>query len=176
VSLRTPITLVVLLAVVVGGGWYGWTQLQEPFDNPFAGRSDTCVNRTVKAGSDLRRDQVVVNVYNAGSRPDLASSTMDKLTNRGFRRGTATNAPRRINVGKITILDRDRSAADVRLVRAQFQGKVPVKRKPNLGDDGIDVVVGNGYRGLTRPAPRAVRVREDLAVCLPRAPRKKGRD
>ena len=112
--LRTAVTLVVLLAVVIGGGWYGWTKLQEPFDNPFAGRSDNCVNRTVKAGNDLRRDQVVVNVYNAGSRPDLASSTMDKLANRGFRRGTATNAPRRIDVGKIAILDRDRSAADVR--------------------------------------------------------------
>ncbi|HLK94647.1 MAG TPA: LytR C-terminal domain-containing protein [Nocardioidaceae bacterium] len=178
-SLRTPITLVVLLALVAAGGWYGWTKLQEPFDNPFADRSDDCVNRTIKAGSTLGRDQVVVDVYNAGSRPDLASSTMDKLTNRGFRRGTATNAPRRVKVGRITILDKDRSSADVRLVRAQFQGKVPVQRRPNLGDDpidGIDVVVGNGYRGLARPTPRTVRVRENLRVCLPRAPRKKGRD
>jgi hypothetical protein len=117
-----------------------------------------------------------VNVYNAGSRPDLASSTMDKLANRGFRRGTATNAPRRVDVGKIAILDRDSSAADVRLLRAQFRARCRCSASPTSADDGIDVVVGNGYRGLTRPAPRTIRVREDLAVCLPRGARKKSRD
>ena len=120
--LRTAVTLVVLLAVVIGGGWYGWTKLQEPFDNPFAGGSDNCVKRTVKAGNDLRRDQVVVNVYNAGSRPDLASSTMDKLANRGFRRGTATIAPTGGHVGVLTAGTADLPTADEARVMAEAMG------------------------------------------------------
>lgn len=175
-SLRTPVTLTVLLMLVLGGGWYGWTQFQEPFDNPFADRSRSCVNRTIAAGNTLQPDQVVVNVYNAGTRVDLASSTLTDLARRGFRRGLATNAPGRIDVATIAILDRDKSTADVRLVRGQFQGRVPVERGPDLGARGIDVVVGDRYRGLTRPAPRTAPVRDDLTICVPRADRKKGRD
>jgi LytR cell envelope-related transcriptional attenuator len=167
VSLRTPITLLVLLGVVVGAGWYGWTQVQEPLRNPFANDSDDCVTRTFEEGARLRTSQVVVNVYNAGSRDALASTTMDALVRRGFRRGVATNAPRRVAVADIAVVDGDPGSAAARLLRAQFRGPVPVQRRPDLTKTGLDVIVGNGYAGLSQKAPRSVLVRGDTDVCIP---------
>ena len=166
-SLRTPITLVVLLGVVVGAGWYGWTKFEQPFENPFADSSDACVEETIQAGRGLHRDQVVVNVYNAGTRNDLASSTLEDLARIGFLRGEAANAPRRIEVAAVTVVDTEPSSPAVRLVRQQFQGKVRVEERPDLREDGIDVFVGNGYLGLKRQAPRLVTVRTDTEICVP---------
>jgi hypothetical protein len=167
VSLRTPITLLVLLGVVVGAGWYGWSQVQEPLDNPFGDSGEDCVNRTVEEGRTLRPRQVVVNVYNAGNRDGLASATLDALVRRGFVRGTSANAPRRVNVSTVTVIDRDPDSAAVRLLRAQFRGPVPLQRRPDLGDVGLDVVVGNDYVGLQPNAPRSATARSDTDVCLP---------
>jgi hypothetical protein len=167
VSLRTPVTLLVLLGVVVGAGWYGWTQVQEPLENPFGGSSDDCVTRTFEEGARLRASQVVVNVYNAGSRDALASTTMDALVRRGFRRGVATNAPRRVTVEDIAVVDGDPASAAARLLRAQFRGRVPLQRRPDLTRTGLDVIVGNAYAGLRPRAPRSVTVRDDTDVCLP---------
>lgn len=165
--LRTPITLVVLVAVVVGAGWYGWTQFDRPFENPFAGSAEDCVPTRLKAGDKLRRNQVVINVYNAGTRDDLASSTMEDLARLGFLRGITTNAPRKLEVDVVTILDNAPTSAEVRLVRKQFRGRVEVGRKPDLDELGIDVVVGNGDVGLKNKAPGTVTVRAALRVCVP---------
>ena len=166
-SLRTPITLGVLLGIVVSAGWYGWRQFDEPFENPFAGSSGVCEDRTVEAGDMLHRNQLLVNVYNAGTRNDLASSTLEDLVRIGFLRGVAANAPNRVDVHVVTVVDSDPSSAAVRLVRAQFQGRVRVADRPDLGDEGLDVFVGNGYLGLARHSPRAVRVRDDVDICVP---------
>ena len=112
-SLRTPITLAVLLAVVVGAGWYGWSQFEQPFDNPFADSSDACVDKTLEAGQGLHRNQVLVNVYNAGTRNDLASSTLEDLAEIGFLRGVSENAPRRVRVSAVTVVDKEPSSAEV---------------------------------------------------------------
>ena len=166
-SLRTPITLAVLLAVVVGAGWYGWSQFEQPFDNPFADSSDACVDKTLEAGQGLHRNQVLVNVYNAGTRNDLASSTLEDLAEIGFLRGVSENAPRRVEVSAVTVVDKEPSSAEVKLVRQQFQGRVRVQDKPDLRADGIDVFVGNGYLGLKRQAPRAIKVHSDTEICVP---------
>jgi hypothetical protein len=167
VRLRTPLTLLVLVGVVVGAGWYGWSQVQEPLDSPFGDSSKECVKRTVEEGRTLRPGQVVVNVYNAGSRDGLASTTLDALVRRGFVRGTSSNAPRRVNVAAVAVIDGDPDSAAARLLRAQFRGPVPLHRRPDLGDTGLDVVVGNDYRGLRANAPRSATVRSDTDVCVP---------
>jgi len=168
VTLRTPITLVALLLVLVGAAWYGWSQLDDPFENPFA-EEPACVSQQIDDGGKLTPDQVVVNVYNAGSRNDLASKTLRGLTKRGFARGDAANAPDRIEVATVTLLDTDPKAAEVRLVRNQFKGKVEVRGKPDLGDEGVDVVVGNAYRGLKKNGPKSVRVDSEQEVCVPQS-------
>ena len=166
-SLRTPVTLLVLLGVVVGAGWYGWSQVQEPLGNPFGDSGKDCVSRTVEEGRTLRPGQVVVNVYNAGTRDGLASTTLDALVRRGFVRGTSANAPRRADVATVAVIDRDPDSAAAGLLRAQFRGPVPLQRRPDLTKTGLDVIVGNDYVGLKPNAPRSATVRSDTAVCVP---------
>lgn len=165
-NLRTPITLAVLLLALLIGAGYGWSQVDAPFENPFA-KPPPCVSQRIDGGEKLTRAQVVVNVYNAGSRDGLATSTLRSLAKRGFARGAAANAPERLQVATVTLLDPDPKAADVRLVRGQFKGKVEVRGRPDLGDAGVDVVVGNGYQGLKRVGPKSVRVDSGEEVCVP---------
>ncbi len=165
-NLRTPITLSALLLVLVGAAWYGWSQVDEPFENPFE-EQPACVAQKIDDGGKLTRDQVVVNVYNAGTRNDLASKTLRDLAERGFARGAAANAPDRLEVARVTVLDPDPKAAEVRLVRDQFKGKVSVRDRPDLGNAGVDVVVGNGYLGLKKNGPKSVRVQSEQEVCVP---------
>jgi len=161
-SWRTPITLLALLAFVIGGGWYGWEQFTAPRDTD---AEPSCVVSELAKGSRLRSAQVLVNVYNAGSREGLASQTLDRLRSRGFRPGEASNAPTQIRVDKVAIYDRERTSTEVALVRRQFRGPVRVVDRPDIGE-GVDVVVGNDYRGVDTRAPRSVLLPKSERVCV----------
>ena len=174
--LRTGFTLVVLLALVAGAGWYGWAQFSEPVDrNPFAD-PDACIDEDFAVGSRLRARQVQVNVLNAGNRDGLADDTLERLRRQGFLPGVAANAPSRIQVPSVAIYDADPRSAEVRLVRSQFNGAVSMRDKPDFGEElgeGIDVVVGSGFLGVDRAARPFLRVRSAEEVCVP--PTREGR-
>ena len=162
---RTPITLLVLLVFVIGAGWFGWEQFNDPYDNPF-GDSSECVDESLAKGTRLKARQVTVNVYNAGNREGLAGQTMERLQRRGFRSGTAENAPTRISVDRVAIYDSEPRSAEVTLVRRQFTGKVRLLRKPDIAE-GVDVVVGSGFRGIERSAKTALQLSTSEDVCVP---------
>lgn len=161
---RTPITLLVLLVFLGGAGWYGWQQFSAPFDS--GGDEAGCVTEKLARGSRLTARQVVVNVYNAGNREGLAGQTLNRLRQRDFRPGVATNAPSRIRVDEVAVYDSDPRSTEVSLVRQQFTGTVRVFRRPDISD-GVDVVVGSDFRGIAREAPRSVRLPRSEEVCLP---------
>lgn len=162
-SLKAPITLSVLVLLLVFGGWYGWTQFDQPVDNPFA-EKPPCETEQV-AGS-LSRRQVLVNVFNASGREDLAATTLRDLGKTGFSRGTAANAPSKLRVDSVLVVDPQPGSPQVRLVREQFRGEVRVRRSGDLAQ-GVDVVLGEGYSGLRKDAPRSVRVQGEQEVCVP---------
>jgi hypothetical protein len=166
-SWRTPVTLVVLLGLVIGAAWYGWQLFDKPYVDPFAERERSCVGERLKKGDQLRTRQVTINVYNDNGREGLASDTLAQLRRRGFRPGDAANAPRRASARRVAIYDAEPRSAAVRLVAAQFRGQVRTVKRPNIGS-GVDVVVGSGYRGLARQAPKAVVVKATERICVPR--------
>ena len=63
--MRSGLTLLTLVAMVVVGGWWGWSAMTEPF--PQEEEIPICVDTTVEAGTPVLRDQVVVSVYNGTS-------------------------------------------------------------------------------------------------------------
>jgi len=164
---RTPLTLLVLLGVVVTAGWYGWEQLNNPVDNPFA-EQPRCTDEQFGEGDRLQAEQVRVNVYNAGNLEGLAGATMDQLRRRGFRPGSAENAPADVSVDTVAIYDRLPESAAVRLVSKQFMGKVEVFRRPDIAD-GVDIVVGSGHRGIDPAASTNVQVSASEDICVPPA-------
>ncbi len=164
----TTITLVVLLAILLLGAYYGTQALFKPLPGDDSSKSATsgCQNRDVKKGQKIRARQVQVSVYNAGTRSGLADETLDKLHKRGFRRGEVGNAPSDAEVKRAQVWTTRRHDAAARLVAKQLGEGAPVKYvDKNLGP-GVDVVVGNYFHNLAKVKPFLV-VKRSGSACLP---------
>jgi hypothetical protein len=164
---RTGITLAVLMAVLAAGAWFGTRSLFAPIpDDRTVDASPACATRTLEKGQRINSRQVVVNVYNAGTRAGLADKTMGALTRRGFDKGSVGNAPEgsRVKVAQVWTNRRRDTAA--RLVAQQFGPTIKVKlKRVDLGP-GVDVVVGNGFESLAA-ARRSILVETPQTACLP---------
>jgi hypothetical protein len=159
--LTTAVTLVVLLVILVIAGVVGFNALFAPLpgsDEPTAAApSPSCTAEPT--GGRLRTKDVAVNVFNAGTRAGLAGSTYDALRSRGFKGGEIGNAPSaKVRRAQVWIVEGEEDAG--KLVARQLGKKAKphlVSAEEDLGD-GVDLVVGNGFRKLVRGAPRSVKV------------------
>ncbi len=166
---RTTITMLLLILLVVGAGWYGYNQLVAPADP--TDNSSRCTEKQIAKDGQLRAGEVTVNVYNAGDLSGLAGKTLSTFQRRGFRPGVSENAPGRLKVRKAVIYGSKANQADVRLVRKQFRDKVRVVRRPNLAE-GVDVVVGTQFGGISRKAPTSLKIKAKKNACKKSAGRR----
>ena len=167
-SLKTPLTLVLLVLLLVIGSLLGWqllTQEAPPLDA--GSRGSACLDRQLESGTKLRAGQITVNVYNAGSISGLAHTTMRSLIRQGFAAGVVDNAPARSGARNVLVLDPEPKSASVRLVAHQFNGDVVIRRRADDLSDGIDVIVGDGFRGLDDKAKTTLAVQNQTDVCVP---------
>jgi hypothetical protein len=160
----TAVTLVVLLVILVIAGVVGFNALFAPLpgsDEPTAAAPSPSCTAQPATGGRLRSKDVAVNVFNAGTRAGLAGSTYDALRARGFKGGEIGNAPSaKVRRAQVWIVAGEEDAG--RLVARQLGKKAKphlVSADEDLGD-GVDLVVGNGFRKLVRGAPRSVKVTE----------------
>jgi hypothetical protein len=165
--LTTGITLLVLCVIVALGAVVGSNALFAPLpgagDEPTAAASPTC-ETPAKKRERLSSAEVTVNVFNAGTRAGLAGATVDAFRLRGFRGGLIGNAPdgTKVRRAQVWITEGEEDAG--RLVARQIGPRTPVVTpEADLGD-GIDVLVGNGFRALV-PAPRSIVVKVDADGC-----------
>src|SRR5690606_29282714 len=136
-ALKSALTLAVLALLVVIAGAWGWSALTAPLphhDEPVA----ICETTDVAAGDEVRRDQVVVSVFNGSDRSGLAGSTMAELTERGFVEGQVGDSPQPATTTQIWSSEPTNPA--VLLVQKQFK-RAAIVPGDALGD-GITVVVG----------------------------------
>ncbi|CAM3864306.1 LytR C-terminal domain-containing protein [Nocardioides zeicaulis] len=158
-ALRTALTLAGLALLVVVGALWGWSALTAPFpkEQPVA----ICEDTTVPAGGEVRRDQVVVSVFNGSRRSGLAGSTSALLEERGFVAGDVGDAPSETATTQIWSSDPTNPAVD--LVRRQFK-RAKVVPGDSLGD-GITVVVGEKFQALRKKQVESVTARADATYC-----------
>jgi hypothetical protein len=163
--LTTAVTLLVLVGILIAGLYFGVTTLFAPLPGDEEQAADTCETTTVSEGRQLRSRQVVVNVYNAGTRSGLAGETMEAMTARGFRPGETGNAPSgsKVRRAQVWIVEGEEDAG--RLVARNLGPKTPVKVRDDISP-GIEVIVADNLRGLAKPK-RAIRARSDLEFCAP---------
>ena len=159
--IRTAVTMTLLIGLLAGAGWWGWARLTEPIPEA-SQQGRVCEVRQVRAGEKVFRRDVVVSVFNAGTRSGLASRTLTTLTDRGFAPGRSGNAPQDTTVHVAQIWTREPNNPAVRLVARQFDDVV-VKRGRRLGP-GVVVVVGNQFRRLGKGVG-FVRATRDARFC-----------
>lgn len=155
---RTPVTLLILLGVLLYGAWWGYTNVIRPV--PEAG-PDPCVNQTLAKGQ-LRTNQVTVKVFNGGDRVGLAGDVARSLRGKGFIVARTTNTNEKIQ--KTVIVGADAKNPEVVFVKTFF--KDAVVRTDKRADRSVDVLVGNKYAGFNQNAKATYAVKAKT-VCLP---------
>ena len=158
-ALKSALTLAVLALLVVVAAVWGWSALTQPFpqDEPVA----ICEDATVTAGSEVRRDQVVVSVFNGSGRSGLAGSTSAQLAERGFVAGDVADSPQPAATTQIWSSDPTNPA--VKLVQKQFKGAEVVPGNP-IGV-GVVVVVGEKFTALRKKQVESVVAESDATIC-----------
>ncbi|HET7385561.1 MAG TPA: LytR C-terminal domain-containing protein [Pedococcus sp.] len=165
--LTTAVTLLVLCGILVVALVVGYHALFAPIDTtsePDASASPTCSTHTVVKKHRLRTKDIRVSVYNGGHRSGLAGDTMGGLVKRGFRRGEVGNAPNSVKLRFVQVWTTIKDDPAAKLVGEQFGKTTLIKvRKKSLGP-GIDVIVGNDFRGLKK-APKSIEFTQKEKVC-----------
>lgn len=160
-ALKSALTLLVLGALLLLGGVWGWQAVTKPF--PSSEPPPLCTDVTVPAGEQVFGDQVAVSVFNGSDRNGLAGATMERLEERGFVGADSDNAPVKINGVQIWT-DEPRNAA-VRLVARQFKNATIVSGE-QLGR-GVVVVVGEAFKSLRKKEVESVTAVESSTFCSP---------
>ena len=158
-ALKSLLTLAVLGVLVVVAAVWGWAAFTEPLpeNEPVA----ICEDATVSAGSEVRRDQVVVSVFNGSKRSGLAGATSAQLEERGFVAGEVGDSP--IPAATTQIWAADPTNPAVQLVQKQFKGAQVVPGDA-LGP-GIVVVVGEKFQALRKKQVESVIAEADATWC-----------
>ncbi|MDN5852712.1 MAG: LytR C-terminal domain-containing protein [Actinomycetia bacterium] len=165
----TLTVLAVLFVVAVVAGFRLVTSPVPELDLETAESGPTCKDVTLKAGSTLSREQVTVDVYNAGSVSGLASTTQRRLGRFGYQRGSIGNADDLdVTARNVTIVTEDPDGPMAKLLKDQFRGRVRVEKGDVSGDTtSIAVVVGDKYVGLDRKSRSKIKIDQKLDICVP---------
>ncbi len=167
---KSPITLLVLIGLLLGAAYYGWRNVSEPDAKsptataPLTKKPKCATVEKFRKGQEIGAEDVVVNVFNAGSTTGLATETLDSLVAKGFTRGEADNAPGDVTAGNVTIVTKQKDDPTVRLVALQFKGTVEFAEGPDLAP-GVDVFVGDGFRSVDDEAQRVLRLERAVSTC-----------
>jgi hypothetical protein len=167
-EITTAVTMTVLCGVLVVGAIAGWRALfaDLPADETAAEPQPSCTTQQVDAGQRIRSRQVVVSVFNGGTRSGLAGETLSALQRRGFKAGNVGNAPSDTSVRRVAVWSTEENDAEARLVARQFGKRVEVTFSDVDLGPGVDVIVGNSFRGLSK-AKRSIKVQAPQDVCVP---------
>jgi hypothetical protein len=158
---RTPVTLLILLGVLLYGAWWGYHNVIAPIPPP---APQPCVTQSIAKGQ-LKSNQVTVSVYNGGDRKGLAADVGRALRGKGFKVLRTANTEE--NVQKTVIIGADAKSPEVVFVKSFF--KDSVVRTDKRVDHSVDVLVGNKYAGFNKGAKTTYEVKS-RTVCLPAQP------
>lgn len=157
-QLRTPVTLIVMIALLGFGAWYGYTRVVAPPPEP---EPTPCVQQKVSKG-EITTSQVTVKVFNGGKKRGLAGDVSVALKARNFKVSAISNTDRAVE--ETVIVGASKDNPEVKLV-ASFFKKAKIETD-GRGDRSVDVLVGDKYAGFNKKAKKSIKVEEET-VCLP---------
>src|SRR3990170_4937827 len=99
--------------------YFGFRELTSPLpDLPSA--EETCSDVEKEVQGFLKRSEVQVSVFNAGTREGLAGSTLEKVEEAGFRAGNAGNAPKTAKGRHAVVWTTEKDDSSAQLVALAF--------------------------------------------------------
>ena len=152
--LKTPVTLLALLALLLGAGYWGYRTMNTPIVNA----ATACVPTDV--GAELTPKSVQVRTLNAGGKPQLAKSTANYLRPYGFTVIRVNNTDRVVD--KTVVVGNAVDDPEVRLVMQFLPGSVA--EADGRADHVVDVLVGSAFAQAEKPVTS---VPVSGPVCLP---------
>jgi hypothetical protein len=156
--IRTPVTLIILLAVLVWAAWWGYNNVIAPVP---AAPPTPCVQQTLSKGR-LTTAQVYVKVFNGGDSRGLAANVSRSLRGKGFKvTGTANTIEK---IDETVIVGATADDPEVKLAKSFF--KDATVRADGRADHSVDVLVGNRYGGFNKKAKTSITV-DAKTLCLP---------
>ncbi|GAA2132289.1 LytR C-terminal domain-containing protein [Nocardioides bigeumensis] len=162
-GIRSTLTLVFLVALLVGAVIWGWGAATKPL--PQTQDEPLCEEVAVEAGQRVYPDQVAVSIFNASSRAGLAGRTTELFLDSGFGEGDSGNAPTGTEVAYAQIWASDPKSPAVRLVKSYLGPRATITEGDQLGV-GVVVVVGEEFEELVK-GKKSVKAAADGFVCSP---------
>jgi hypothetical protein len=165
----TAATLAVLFVLCLLALVFGLNALSAklPDDPIVESPQATCVDQQITAGTKVLPADVLVSVYNGGTRTGVASKTMSALQIRGFTAGKTGNE-RKSGVKRVVVRGSPSNPA-VQLVAAQFGPNTMISEQAasvDTGSLGVVVVVGDDFKKLARKVG-SVTAEQDTTICSP---------
>jgi len=160
---RSAVTIAVLCTLLLIGALWGWSEATKPL--PGKAEAPTCVSQVIERGEKLYPDQVVVSVFNAGTREGLAGRTMRLFVDEGFREGASGNAPARARVARAEIWTADPASPAVALVASRLGSGTRIVRRRATGS-AVVVIVGDRFTRLAKGRELVV-AKRDTEICTP---------
>lgn len=156
--IKTPLTLLVLVGLLVFGGWWGMKALTTPLPSP---PPTPCVSRDV--GAYLTSENVTVNVYNGGNQRGLAGEVAAALQDKHFIISKVDNSKDRNDHTIIKGASKD--APEVKLVAGFFNGATI--QEDGRVDHTVDVYVGAEWAADSIKLDAPTQIPVPGKVCLP---------
>ncbi|TDD67015.1 LytR family transcriptional regulator [Jiangella aurantiaca] len=148
--IRTSVTLLVLIGVVIGAAWYSWDNVVDDGETAASGPTgEPCAPGAPTSAPAPANVQV--NVYNATERNGLASAVARQVRERGFVVVDVDNDPLdRAITGTAEVRSRADDQAAAELVATLVPGAVYVPDERT--EATIDLVLGDAFEALSDPA------------------------
>jgi hypothetical protein len=159
---RTSLTLLVLVGVVIGAAWYGWRNVLEDEEPAVAATDAPCAPNS--PGAAPAPASIRVNVYNATTRNGLAASVARQLRQLGYNVIDVDNDPLAKSIeaaGEVRAHIDQQAAAGALAALLPGAAFVPDDRD----NDTVDLVLGDGFKNLAKDAAPADD--SDLPACAP---------
>lgn len=165
--MRSATTLGVLAVILLLMLVWGWSAATSPLPGLDTGTTDPgpCSSHQVTAGQKVRRDEVTVSIFNAGTREGLAGSTMEQLVAHGYTAGDTGNAPAGTHVRRAQIWSTTPDDPAVRLVRTAIGPHTRIVDREGLGV-GVTVIVGDRFTHVRKGAAYAT-AEAATTICSP---------